>query len=59
MFNFAGTFCGGITSMGAGLMKSTIGLDGAFRWSGSILILAALLLLGPIRRRVGAAVRPR
>lgn len=53
LFNFAGTFCGGITSMGAGMLKSGIGLDGAFRWSGSILVFAALLLLGPIRRSVG------
>lgn len=50
LFNFAGTFGGGITSLSAGMLKSTIGLDGAFRWSGMLLAIAAMLLLRPIRR---------
>lgn len=57
VFNFAGTFSGGITSLGAGMLKSSIGLDGAFRWSGSILVIAAVLLLGPIRRSVSAQAK--
>ncbi len=58
VFNFAGTFSGGITSLGAGMLKSSIGLDGAFRWSGSILMIAALLLLSPIRRSVSEQTQP-
>jgi len=57
VFNFAGTFSGGVTSLGAGMLKSTIGLDGALRWSGLLLVIAALLLLSPIRCSVTAQPR--
>jgi predicted MFS family arabinose efflux permease len=52
IFNFVGAFTGGITALGAGMFKASIGIDGAFRWIALLLLIAALLLLGPIRRSV-------
>jgi predicted MFS family arabinose efflux permease len=54
LFNFAGTFTGGVTALGAGMLKSTIGIDGALRGSALLVVVATLLLVGPIRRSVRA-----
>lgn len=52
IFNFAGTFVGGVSAFGAGMVKAEIGIDGAFRWCSLVVFAAALLLIGPIRKAV-------
>ena len=57
IFNFVGALTGGVTALGAGMLKSRIGIDGAFRSTAVLLFLATVLLLGPIRRRILNAQR--
>lgn len=54
IFNFVGTFTGGVTAFGAGMLKSSLGIAGALQWSAILLCGAVLLLLGPVRRSVRA-----
>ncbi|MGJ5814540.1 MFS transporter [Paludibaculum fermentans] len=55
LFNFVGAFTGGVTALGAGMLKSHIGIDGALRCTAVLLFFATVLLLGPIRQRILAA----
>jgi predicted MFS family arabinose efflux permease len=58
IFNFAGTFMGGATAFGAGIMKSSFGIGGALQWSALLLVASALLLMGPIRRAIARMRTP-
>jgi predicted MFS family arabinose efflux permease len=57
IFNFSGTCSGGVTAMWAGMVKSSVGIDGAFRWCGALLLLAVALLVVPVRRGVMRSTR--
>jgi predicted MFS family arabinose efflux permease len=57
IFNFTGTFMGGATAFGAGMMKSTLGIGGALQWSALLLIASSLLLFFPIRRAISRIER--
>ena len=53
MFNGISCIAGGLVAVGAGALKSTIGLGGSLAATGALLFLASLLLLR-LRLREGA-----
>jgi dipeptide/tripeptide permease len=52
VFNCGGCLAGGVMAAAAGVLKSSIGLEGSMRWSAAGLGLAALLLWGPLLRAI-------